>query len=681
VSHRNRGHEGHYACWVPNRLAAATSSYLQQHADNPVDWYEWGDAAFARARELDRPIFLSIGYAACHWCHVMAHESFENDAIAAQLNEHFVAIKVDREERPDVDAVYMAATQAVSGHGGWPMSVFLTPEGRTFMAGTYYPPKDRGGQPGFSRLLSAMSDAWHTQRAAIDEQATNIEQAIERDLRFVDHVVAAAPTRSVKTVVTDLVEHLVTRVDDDGGFGPAPKFPRPSYVEALLVAWHDPRARLAAQRTLDAMSRRGLYDHVRGGFARYSVDGQWHVPHFEKMLSDQALLASAYFRADRAAGGGTEWATVAVETLRFVTSDLRVDAGYASSLDADSDGSEGAHVTWTRAEVADALLAAGCPELLDDVCRRWRINDYELFEGRSIPQLADGEPFATPPHLLVALDALRAARAARPQPSRDNKVVLEWNAMFVVACLESDDDEFRELGVDALLRLTSTHFDQGRWYRTETHTAQATAADVAWLLEATLTAFEATGDDEFLSTAPELVAYLLDHYWDGERPTAASPSRGGGVCTTANSVHDLAYRSKEIFDGATPSAHAVAATALAKFARLTEDADAEAVASRLLELAGPLLDDHPAAVPDLVRAYGFFASGRDIVIPGDRAPWSDLLRSVFVPFSLVVSGRGSSSLLAGRDEGLAYLCESRVCQLPARTTDELRQQIDALELR
>ncbi len=666
---------------MPNRLAAATSSYLQQHADNPVDWYEWGDAAFARAREFDRPIFLSIGYAACHWCHVMAHECFENREIAEQLNEHFVAIKVDREERPDVDAVYMAATQSVSGHGGWPMSVFLTPDGRAFMAGTYYPPTDRGGQPGFPRLLSAMSDAWRSERAAVYEQAAQIEKAIERDLRFVDHVVASAPTRSVAIVSQALVEHLVARVDDDGGFGPAPKFPRPSYVEALLVAWSDPRARTAVHRTLDAMSRRGLYDHIRGGFSRYSVDARWHVPHFEKMLSDQALLAMAYFRADRAAGGGTPWATVALETLRFVRDDLRVHAGYASSLDADSDGVEGAHVTWTRDDVAAALASAGRLELLDEACARWRINDGELFEGRCIPQLADGAPFATPPHLLAALDALRTARAQRPQPSRDNKVVLEWNAMFAAACFESGSREFVQLGAETLWNLDRTHYENGRWFRTETRTAQATAADIAWLLEATLSAFEATGDDEWLAKAPDLVTYLVDHYWDGERPTASSPSRGGGVFTTANSVEDLVYRPKEIFDGATPSAHAVVATAFAKFARLTDDADADAVVSRLLELAGPLLDDHPAAVPDLVRAYGFFASGRDIVIPGDRAPWSDLLRSVFVPFSLVVSGYGSSSLLANREEGWAYLCESRACQLPVRTPDELRRQIEALEFR
>jgi uncharacterized protein YyaL (SSP411 family) len=312
-------------CWshycdavTNNRLALSTSAYLRQHADNPVQWYEWGDEAFAVARANDQPVFLSIGYAACHWCHVMAHESFEDDDTAQQLNDQFVCIKVDREERPDVDALYMAATQAMSGHGGWPMSVFLTPGGKPFMAGTYYPPTAKHGQPAFREVLTAMDQAWRTRRDTVIDQADQLTEAMDRDTRFVDHLAPTAPTRSWFNINKTLVADLVTKVDSDGGFGGAPKFPRPSYVEALLVRWHEDAARHAATLTLDAMSREGLYDHLGGGFARYSVDAQWHVPHFEKMLSDQALLASAYLRADRAADGDTAWRTVALDTLRFV---------------------------------------------------------------------------------------------------------------------------------------------------------------------------------------------------------------------------------------------------------------------------------------------------------------------------------------------------------------------------
>ena len=281
-----------------NHLAGASSAYLRQHAENPVDWRPWGREALELAQRLDRPIFLSIGYAACHWCHVMAHESFENRDIAKLVNDSFVAIKVDREERPDVDALYMAATQLISGHGGWPMSVFLLPDGRPFMAGTYYPPSDRHGQVGFPRLLGAVASAWSDQREAVMQQANELREALEREISFVDHLSPLTETLDVTAARRRLRDELVGRVDPDGGFGDAPKFPRPSYVEALLD-FDDHESVAAVTLTLEAMSRRGLYDHVRGGFARYSVDAQWHVPHFEKMLSDQALLARAYFRAAR----------------------------------------------------------------------------------------------------------------------------------------------------------------------------------------------------------------------------------------------------------------------------------------------------------------------------------------------------------------------------------------------
>jgi len=667
----------HYADGVPNRLIDSSSAYLRQHAHNPVDWFPWGPEAFDRALELDRPIFLSIGYAACHWCHVMAHESFEDPEIARRLNENFVAVKVDREERPDVDAIYMAATIAVSGHGGWPMSVFLMPDGHAFMAGTYFPPTDRHGQPSFGRLLDAMASAWMTQRSAVYEQAEKIRAASAGELSVIDRLSPQLPDRSFEEIDAALAAELIARCDDDGGFGPEPKFPRSSYVEALLRHFHEPDARAAATRTLEAMSRRGLYDHIGGGFARYSVDRRWIVPHFEKMLYDQAQLATCYLRADRAAGGGSPWREVALGTIEFVLRELAVNDGLASSLDADSGGTEGAHVVWTPGEVAHVLRDAGLTDVIDAALRRWSITDEGNFEGMSIPVLGDDEPFVAPAELAEAQEALRRARSTRVQPGRDEKVVLEWNAMFLVAMFESADVELITEGCRRLSGLHTTHFADGSWWRTESRSARAIAADLAWLVEAHVACFEATGDDSALAPVPSIVAYLMDHYWEGERPVAGDPGDSGGLFTSSDEANDLVLRPKEIFDAATPSAHAVFAGSLARYSMITGDADAAATAERLLALAGPLIEDHPGAVPELVRALGFVASGREIVVPGPPNELSALVRGTFLANSVLVTGSGSSPLLAGRAVGSAYVCHRGVCDLPATSPADLRSQLAA----
>lgn len=540
------------------------SSYLLDHADNPVQWRTWGKDALDEAELRDRPIFLSVGYAACHWCHVMAHESFEDVEIALLLNEYFIPIKVDREERPDVDALYMAATQLVAGHGGWPMSVFLLPDGRPFMAGTYYPPRDRAGQIGFGRLLAALRVAWGEQRELIEAQAAELSQAIQREVHFVDHLTPLTASIDLVVVRDTLRRELVDRFDADGGFGEAPKFPRPSFIEALLD-FDDEASRHAVSATLDAMSRQGLYDHFGGGFARYSVDGVWHVPHFEKMLSDQALLARCYFDAARVFDR-SDWREVALDTLRFVERELNLGDGYASSLDADADGVEGSHVTWTPEEVASALAASDESDVLEPVLHRWRIESPGFFEGRSIPRLAKGEPFATPPALARAHHVLIDHRSKRAQPSRDEKVILEWNAMLASALLSSDDPDFETRGIELLRALYASHFSDNVWWRTDHRQAHATAADVAWFIEATLDAFEVTGDDQWLDSAVVSAAYLLEHYWDGPVPSADSPDAGRGVFSRSDLVEDLATRPKEIFDGATPSAHAISTRALARLA-------------------------------------------------------------------------------------------------------------------
>ncbi len=655
------------------------SSYLISHASNPVDWWLWGDDALEEARRLDRPIFLSVGYAACHWCHVMAHESFEDPVIGEQLNASFIAIKVDREERPDVDALYMAATQLVSGHGGWPMSVFLLPDGRPFMAGTYYPPVERHGQVSFTRLLDAIHTAWSTQRDAVITQASQLSDGLAREISFIDHLAPFSESLDLTAIRRSLRDELVARVDSDGGFGDAPKFPRPSYVDALLE-FDDEESKDCVIRTLDAMARRGLYDHLRGGFARYSVDALWHVPHFEKMLSDQALLARTYLRAAALFKGHEWWREVALDTMRFVLNDLQLSGGFASSLDADAGGVEGSHVTWTPDEVQSALESDGEAQYRAEVLVRWRIELPGAFEERSIPRLGDREPFSTPVLLRGALDSLRRARAKRAAPARDEKIILEWNAMFATALLRSDDEELQARGLELLQSLSNSHFRNGVWWRLAAGRAHATAADVAWMIDALIDAFEVGGEDRWLNDAAELASYLVRHYWDGTVPNARSPHEGGGFFSLSDLVTDLSARPKEIFDGATPSSHAVACRALARLALCKGDSDVLSIAQRLVELAATLIVSHPSAVPDLVAAAGLALNGVEIVVPGRVNELSRHVRSRAMTRSVLIIGSGSSSLLHERLEGQAYVCQSSVCQLPVASVHELDEQLSRVGL-
>jgi len=603
----------------------------------------------------------------------MASESFENESTGALLNEHFVSIKVDREERPDVDALYMAATQLMTGHGGWPMSVFLLPDGRPFVAGTYYPPEDRGGQVGFPRLLNAVAEAWRTQPDVVLDQAERLAGALSREVRFIDHLAPFSEQLNLPASRQKLCDELSAQCDEDGGFSTAPKFPRPSYIDALSQS-RDEAHRSAAQRTLDAMSRRGLYDHIGGGFARYSVDAEWHVPHFEKMLSDQALLALCYLRAS-ARLGTPEWRDVALETLGFTVRDLRVPQGFASSLDADANHEEGSHIVWTKAQVTAALEEAGCGNLLDEVLERWRITEPGEFEGASIPRLADDVPFTTPDHLRAGLEALRVARAKRVQPGRDQKVILEWNAMLACALLESRDEAFENEGLRLLESLHQTHHDHGTWCRTEALQAHATAADLAWLMDACCTAFEHTGEDQWLDRAIALGGELTTHFWDGPLPTSTTPDVGAGFFAQSDRVDDLRLRGKEIFDGATPSSHAVACRAFARVGLLTASVDHLVVAQRLVTLGASLVATHPGAVPDLLDAAGFALEGTEVVVPGPLSELTHFVRAQALPRAVVVTGTGRSPLLQGRSEGLAYVCKAGVCQLPVSNVEALQQEL------
>jgi hypothetical protein len=393
------------------------------------------------------------------------------------------------------------------------------------------------------------------------------------------------------------------------------------------------------------------------------------------MLSDQALLARAYLRAARAMPEHPEWREVALDTIDFVLDDLNVESGFASALDADAGGVEGAHVTWTPEEVANALEEAGLGADVDAARRRWRIEAPGDFDGRSIPRLADGEPFTTPVTLAPARAALRRSRARRIQPGRDEKVILEWNAMFASALFEVRDPTHTGRATSLLRSLQRTHFHDGVWWRTESRRAHASASDVAWMLDACVDGYEATGDDSWIGSARSLARYLLEHYWDGDVPTSVTPHVGNGVFARSNLVTDLHAQPKEIFDGATPSSHAVACRALARLALCTGDPETLVVAQRLVALAASLIAVHPGAVPDLLEAAGFALTGVEVVIPGDANTLSTYVNSRFTKRSVLVKGAGASPLLENRRVGHAYVCRAGVCQLPVNTVAALEEQL------
>jgi uncharacterized protein YyaL (SSP411 family) len=657
-----------------NRLAGAASLYLRQHADNPVDWWPWSDDAFDEARRRDVPVFLSIGYAACHWCHVMAHECFEDPTLAALINELTVPIKVDREERPDVDALYMAATQAMTGHGGWPMTVLLTSDAKPFFAGTYFPPSPRHGQPGLGQVLDSVADLWHTRRDDVLAQADRLTDAVTAEATLPDTLVPTSSPGSASTRLAELAGGLAARFDPAyGGFSPAPKFPHPSWIEACLAFWHSTGhddARAMATDTLDAMAMGGLFDHLAGGFARYSVDAEWHVPHFEKMLSDQALLARTYVRAASWCDEPT-YATVARRTLDFVLDAMRVEDGFASSLDADAGGTEGAHVVLTAPIVRDVLQAAGLGASAEATVLRYQLAERGDVEGGCVPRLAPGADFAGTTEDDAVRDALLVRRAAGPQPSLDDKVLLEWNAMLASVLAEAawrlDEERYGAAArtlVDALHR---THRDGDRWLRRSGPDAPlATSSDVAWLLDAHVSLFELDGDPGDLDRALRIADDLLAGYWDGERPTLATPDAGRGLFQSHRDASCLLVRAKDVLDGAVPSGSSVAAVGLARLGLLTGDDDVLAVAERLMVLGDPLLEMQPTAAATLLEASWRLGTAVELAVPGPRGPILTEARRHAPPWSVIAFGRGPLPLLEGREPDTLYVCRRSTCGLPVR---------------
>jgi uncharacterized protein len=659
---------------MANRLADATSPYLRQHQENPVDWWEWGEDAFAEARRRDVPVLLSVGYSACHWCHVMAHESFEDPDIAALVNDTVVSVKVDREERPDVDEIYMEAVQAMTGQGGWPMTVFCTPDGRPFFGGTYFPAEPRGGMISFPDLVRRVGELWHTRRDDVVAQADQLTGALGRTA-LLDPGEDVPGAEALEAAYGQLRQQ---HDDVRGGFGGAPKFPQAMSLEVLVRSLADTGAavtRAMVETSLDAMASGGIYDHLGGGFHRYSVDDRWLVPHFEKMLYDQALLARLYLHAWQVTGLD-RYRQVLDETIGYVLRGLRHEAGgFMSAEDADSEGEEGLFYVWTPDDVAAAL---GDDALADEAMAWWGVTPGGNFEGRTIlNRLAHPGELARPERIEAARARLFAAREGRVRPGLDDKVLTEWNGLMLAALAEAaaatGRGDWRDAAVaNGEFLLRELRGDDGRWRRSwqadggARHLAYA--ADHAALVDAFTRLGEATGEARWLAAAREAADALADTFWDVAR---------GGVFTTGSDAEKLVTRNKDLMDNAVPSANSLAAVALQRLAALSGEDRYRQLADQILRLAGPLAARHPTAFGHLLTAVDLAVHGVDeVVVVGDRPDLVAVVHGAYRPRAVLAWGeRYDSPLWAGRDDGRAYVCRHYACRLPAEDPATLAGQL------
>ncbi len=671
-----------------NRLARETSPYLLQHADNPVDWFPWGDEAFELAKTHDKPVLLSVGYSACHWCHVMAHESFENREIAALINEHFVPVKVDREERPDVDAVYMNAVQALTGAGGWPMTVALTPAGKPFFGGTYYPPDDRLGQPGFKRVLTSLADAWKTRRGEVDEAA----ETLTRQLGAVQLLAGAeALDEDLAASALETLDH--TFDPDYGGFGNAPKFPPHTGLEFLLLR-PEPRALELATETLDKMAHGGIYDQLGGGFARYSVDERWLVPHFEKMLYDNAQLVSRYAEG-YARTQKPLYKRVVEETLAFLQRELQSpEGGFYSALDADSEGEEGKFYVWRAAELGELL--GDDAEL---VKARYGVTPAGNFEGHSIlfaaqPVEALAAQFSlTADEVTVRLErakkTLLEARAPRVRPGLDDKVLCSWNGLMLGALADAGRvlgrADYLETARDTARFLRRVFFKDGRL----THTYKAGDARVEGMLEdysyfalGLVALYHATLEGEWLLLALTMAETIVSEFHD---------PAGGFFSTVAEA--DLIVRPKDLFDAATPSGNGAAAQLLVTTSRYTDDHAWEDLAVDTLKPLQEAMRRYPTGFASLLTAFEtLYAPRREVVVFGERSDARtqallEVLDAASLPHTALALIESPDDPLVARlpftqgremvgGEPTAYVCEGGACRLPVTTPEGLREQLE-----
>ena len=672
-----------------NRLIHESSPYLQQHAHNPVDWYPWGAEAFEKARREDKPLLLSIGYSACHWCHVMEHESFEDAETARLMNEHFVSIKVDREERPDVDHIYMTAVQMMTGRGGWPLTMFLTPDGKPFYGGTYFPPEDRHGLPSFRRVLLGVAQAYR-------ERPDDVQKTVTQLMAGLARADAPSPLTQIPeaSVVLEAAAQLSQAYDERyGGIGQAPKFPNAAVFELFLrssSASGDRRYLDMVLHTLRQMARGGIYDQLGGGFHRYSVDQRWLVPHFEKMLYDNAQLVPLYVAAYQLTGDDF-FATVARETLDYVIREMRDPAGgFYSTQDADSEGEEGKFFLWDEAEVRQILGE----EIADIACRYWDITDAGNFEQRNIlhvtleiEQLAKlfRRDVDDVRHLLADARAkLFAARERRIKPGRDEKILTAWNALMISAFAKAaevfDDERYRRVATDAVCFIQSTLQKGDRLlstYKDGVARLNGYLDDYAFFVAALVDVFEAVQDRQLLGAAAHLTDSMLAHFWDPE---------AGGFFFTSDDHEALIVRSKPGFDGSIPSGNSVAVHDLLRLYHYTGQGTYRERAEAALRLFAGAMREQPFGVANMLCALDFQSRGpREIVVvaepnANDAKDLLAHLRRRYLPnrtLSVVAPGAGAHlpPPIQGKGQldgkATAYVCHQMTCSPPVTTWAEL----------
>ena len=657
-----------------NRLIDETSPYLLQHAHNPVDWYAWGKEAFERARAEDKPVLVSIGYSACHWCHVMEHESFEDEAVAAIQNEHFINIKVDMEERPDVDQIYMNFVQLTTGRGGWPMNVFLTPDKMPFFGGTYFPPAARYGVPSWQQILTSISEAYRDRRDELQKSAVDMV----RELRRLSLVETATGALSLDMLDAAFTSFTRTFDSTNGGFGGAPKFPAAMSLEFLLRYHHrtgDDMALSIVTHTLDKMARGGIYDQLGGGFHRYAVDSIWLVPHFEKMLYDNAQLIRVYLHAFQVTGNQF-YKHIAVETLEYVRREmLDASGGFYSTQDADSEGVEGKFFVWTPGEIVEILGEEDGREF----CEYFDVTAAGNFEGENILNIKN--PVATAPgsdKIERGRTSLFEAREKRIKPFRDEKVLTAWNGLMLAAFADAagvlGNEEYLQIAKENAAFIQRELQRDGRLLRTwKDGKAKLNGyiEDYANVADGLIELFQVSGDLEYLTEARRLADLMITEFWDVQN---------GGFFFTSNDHEELVVRNKDFYDNATPSGNSVAADVLLKLAKLTGDEKYERFAVTVLRLAASQIRRHPQGFGRALAALEFHLSAtREIVVIGPNG--NKLERAVlsrYLPEAVIVlSENGMAGLPLLEEKGTidgnaaAYVCENFVCKRPVTTLTNL----------
>ncbi|MEA3364729.1 MAG: thioredoxin domain-containing protein [Candidatus Hydrogenedentes bacterium] len=693
-----------------NRLIDATSPYLLQHAHNPVAWYPWGEEALKKAKNENKPIFLSIGYAACHWCHVMAHESFENEALAAFLNEHFISIKVDREERPDIDSLYMTATQIMTGGGGWPMSVFLTADLKPFYAGTYFPPHDMMGRPGFKSVLESIADAWNTRQGEVLESAEKLTRYLRQNVG----IRTGTPTTPTPSLIAEAVGELLEDLDPKhGGFGSAPKFPPHAGLELLFRHWHASRntnACDAALFTLRKMAWGGIYDHIGGGFHRYSVDERWLVPHFEKMLYDNAQLAPLYLNAYQLTHDPF-YRRIAEEIFAYILRDMTSsEGGFYCSEDADSEGQEGKFYLWTHGEIIE-LLGEEDAALFNayyNIRPEGNFSSHEdYYAGQNIPHVTeDGEDFAgkhklsakeLERNLMVMRKALLEVRSKRVRPALDDKILTSWNALTISAFAQGHQvlgkQKLRHAAENAG-KFILTHMKDGdgllrSYHNGESH-YEGYLDDYAFLMVALLDLYEATFDMQWVDAAREIAEALLVKFWDREE---------GGFFFTSPKHKHLIAQDKPVFDGAEPSGNAMAALGLLRLAKFSGVTEYYEKAERVLRINHANLESAPRAQQKMLCAADFYLNApKEIVIAGqtgarDVHALLAALHRHYIPNKVItfidpysadaqnlqdkVPLLNAKTLVNGK--AAAYVCKDFTCLQPVTSPEALVELLGVVE--